>query len=146
MGLFNFLFGSKKRKAVVKEFGKADYFPQTPIPTRTYNKSVQEDSKDDDWCRRRKNQYDDDFMNPLNPVSPIFYGNNNDTPIPESHHTDFGGGDFGGGGSSSNWTPPDTGSQSDSGSSSSSDSSSYDSGSSDSGSSSCDSSSSSSDF
>jgi len=145
MGLFDFFFGSKKKKSVVKEIDKRDFFPRTSIPTRTYNKSIQDNKADDDWWerekKRRKKEEEDrysnnDLLSPLNPLSPLWYGNQQDDTIqPSPPSVEYGGGSFGGAGSSSDWSPPDTSSSDSSSHSSSDSSSSYDSGSSDSGSS-----------
>lgn len=130
MGLLSWLLGRKKDKREVKEFDKRDFFPQTPMPTRMYNKSIQESKSDDDWWEREKRRREQQQLYDLNSGYAIDNFNQPDsgnTP-PHDTHNDYGGGSFGGGGSSSDWSGPGY----DSGSSSS-DSSSSDSGSSDSG-------------
>lgn len=136
MSIFNFLFGKKKQSEVQK---KHDHF----MPTKKYSRSTDLAAENDEYYRKirkqKQNDSSSDLMNPLNPLSPLWYGHsdmNSDNYVPPSSNNDndfkgFGGGDFGGGGAGGSWG---SGSSHDSGSSSS-----YDSGSSDSGSSSCDS-------
>lgn len=137
MNLLKWLFG---KKTVDAETKTSDYFPQTHIPTRTYNKSVSNvaDSDNDDYERRRRKrqQDDDDLLSPLNPISPLWIGNQNsdfdsgNSSQPDQQSNDFGGGSFGGAGSSGDWSNDNSSSSSSDSSSSSSDSGSYDSGSS----------------
>lgn len=123
-GLFGSLLGNKAKKRIPQASVQKSHSSGAMSSARSmggYSSSAQSSS--------------DDFLNPLNPISP-FSIYNNDYPSsiePSSSFDGFDGGSSGGGGASGSW---------DSGSSSSSDSSSsYDSGSSSDSSSSCNSSS-----
>jgi uncharacterized membrane protein YgcG len=113
MNLFKRLFGKKQPQKKEQKNNSSSLFSGS-------NYSRRDDSMD--------------LSDPLNPLSPIWYGHssmNNDNYVPQesSHSHDFGGGSFGGGGAGGSWEDSSISYDSDGSSSYDSGSSSSDSGS-----------------
>lgn len=111
MGLFQMLFGKKKKK----DTKPVNSYPRPQMPRGTYGHSLMNrDNEDDEYERRKRRQLED------NSYPSYMYdggsGNSNiEHPAPSSPFGGFGGGDTGGGdsGSSSDSGSCDSGSSSD---------------------------------